>query len=504
MHRMLKDTLKQFFTYGIGSITQTALSFFLLPLYLRFFEPTEYGVISVLLVVVSLLNMLANMGIISGLYRLYYEVEVIERKKLVGTTIVWYLTMAAFVSLVLLINAHWFSKLLFHTTEYTYSIRLVGIIFFFSLLQGIPFNILRLEKKSSLYVTFSLFNFFVDFFLKILFIVCLKREIGGYFESSILAYIITLSFMIPFILKYVGFSFRILYFKQLFKLGFPYVFSTFSVWTLEVSDRLILNMYSGQAAVGIYSLGYSFANLFNVFLYTPSALFWHPFFFSYAAEKPAEETKRLISKSLLIFFLPSCVLFLAVSLGSSDILRIFTSLFAAREGYGEAANLVPLLTLGPFLYLLSRQASSALLLAKKPEFTSLAACIGAVANVGLNFIFIPRFGPLGAAGTTVAAYLIYEFFCYWWAQKILPVNHEWKKLVRGFLFLSVAFFIGWLIKINHPWASLFIKIATSEIIFILLAWYGNILTRAEKNRLLTYVNSGKRRLIQKLYHMEAR
>lgn len=498
---MLKDILKQFFTYGAGSIAQTALSFILLPLYLRFFEPAEYGVISLLLVVISLLTVLANMGIVSGLYRLYYEAEIGERKKLVGTTWLWYLLGAGLGGAILFIYASPISQLLFHTGDYSYAIKLLSAIFFFSLLQGIPFNILRLEKKSGLYVGFSLARFVIDFALKLYFIAFLGRGIGGYFESGVIAYIVVLCSILPFILKYISFSLNVSYLKQLLRLGSPFIFSTIAIWSLATSDRFILNYFCGVAAVGIYSLAYTFANLFNVFLFTPSALFWSPFFFSYAAERSAEETKRLLNKSLIYFFLAGCILYLIIALGSSDALRIFTSLFAAKEGYWQAAKLVPLLTLGPFLYLLSRQAGSALLMAKKPEFTAMASCIAAATNVGLNFIFIPRFGALGAAMTTVIAYVLYESVIYWWAQRISPVNHDWKGLAKGFLFLAIAFMIGWGITIGQPWASLFARVIAGVAIFALCTWFiSNILTKAERDKVLAYLIDGRRKLANALIH----
>ena len=66
---MIKDALRQFLTYGAGSIAQSALGFILLPIYLRFFEPAEYGVISLLLVGISLITLFANSTTSAGTSR---------------------------------------------------------------------------------------------------------------------------------------------------------------------------------------------------------------------------------------------------------------------------------------------------------------------------------------------------------------------------------------------------------------------------------------------------
>jgi len=490
---MIKDALRQFFVYGVGNIAQTALSFFLLPILLRFFEPSEYGVISLLSVATLFLALFANLGVGTALFRLYYEAETAERRKLVGTTWLWYLFSASLGGAILFTQATWLSRMLFDTGDYSYAIKLLGAFFFFSLQGDIPFSVLRLEGKAGFYVGFSLFRFAIDFALKLYFIAFLGRGISGYFEAGIIAYVATLCTMIPFALRYVTFSLNTSYLKQLLRLGFPFVFSGIALWILTVSDRLILDHFRGEAAVGIYSLAYSFAGLLDVFLTSPSALFWGPFFFSYAAKMPAEDAKRLLNKSLVYFFIAGSVLYLAISLGSGDVLRAFTFLFAAKKEYHQAATLVPLLTLGPLLYLLGRQAGNAMLMAKKPEFTAIASSIAAGVNLGLNFVFIPRFGAWGAAMNAVIAYALQDILCYWWAQRVWPVNYDWKGVARGFLFLGIAFIIGWSIEISYSWASLLTKVIVAVVVFASLSWFA-ILTRAERDTVLTYLTDKKRKI----------
>ena len=154
---MIKGALKQFFTYGAGNIAQWAASVILLPLYLRSFEPSQYGVISLLAVVTSLLASFTSAGVTSGLFRLYYEAEAREAKRLAGNSYLWYLFSAALVGTALLTQASHLSILFFHNIDYSYPIRLMGVFFFISLLQIVPFTILQMEKKAGFYVGFSLF-----------------------------------------------------------------------------------------------------------------------------------------------------------------------------------------------------------------------------------------------------------------------------------------------------------------------------------------------------------
>lgn len=494
---MIKDALKHFFTYGAGNIAQTALSVILLPLYLRLFEPSQYGVISLLMVVTSVLAMFASGGITAGLFRLYYEAETRERKKLVGNTFIWYLMGSTLVGTILLIAASPLSQLLFHSGDYAYSIRLLGGLFFFSMMLTVPFSILQLEKRSRLYVGFSLLRFLIDFGLKFYFIGFLGRGIAGYFESGIVSSLVVLCSISFFVRRYVSFSLDPSHLKQLLRLGAPFIFSGLAVWVMTSSDRLILNSFSGQAAVGVYSLAYTFAGLFTILLSNPISLLIDPFFFSQAASMADEDKKKLLNKILIYLFLAGGILYLSIALGIGDVLKIFTFLFKAKEGYLEATKLVPLLTLAPLLYLISTPTTLAALQVKKPEFISIASCITAAVSIGLNFALIPMMGIWGAATTSAVAYMLFAILCYWRAHRIFPVSYNWWGLVKGLLFLGVAFALGWAIKIPaHPWLSLFARVSVGVAVFALLTWYvSNLLTKEEKGRLLSYLRDRGRRLV---------
>lgn len=486
---MIRSTLRQFIIYGAGNIAQAALAVILLPLYLRLFEPSAYGVISLLSIVTSLLTILASVGIITGLFRLYYEAEPAERKSLVGNACLWYLLGAALGGAALFVPASQLSQALFHTGEYSHSVRMVGIFLFVSLAQTVPFAILRLNEKAGLYVGFSLFRFLLDFGLKFYFIAVLGRGVSGYWESGVISYSVVLCCMLPFIMKYVSLSPNAPHLRQLLRLGLPFVFSGLAVWTLSFSDRLMLNYFRDEATVGIYSLAYSLASIFFILLTTPVTLVIDPFFFSYSAGSSIDDTKRLLRRMLVYLFLGGSILYLAIVLGSGDVLKIFTSLFGAKAEYHDAQTLVPLLTLAPFLYLLLLPPSLALLQAKKPEFNSIAAVVAAVASFGFNFLLVPRYGAWGAASTAALAYVLYGALCFWWAERTYRVNYSWANLARALLFLAIAFATGWEIRISHhPWFSLAARVGAGVTVFGLLTWFASdLLTKSEKASLLGHI-----------------
>lgn len=498
MSKLTNSAIKQFSIYGVGKIAQTGLSFILLPIYLHFFNPADYGAISLLTVLTTLLTIFANAGIVSGLYRLYFEPkEKEERKKLVGNTWLWYIFGGTIGGFLLVWQSGIFSQLLFGKPDYSYAIKTLGFFWFFSMMEMLPYDILRLEKKASTYVSYSILKFIVDFSLKYYFIVILGRKVEGYFESGVISSAILLVFFIPVIYKYVNFSINLPYLKQLLKLGFPFIFSTLAIWALNLSDRFILNHFSGTAEVGIYSLADKFANIFKILLFNPASLFWSPFFFSYASENTEDNTKKLLRKSLMYYFIMGAVLYIIISLGSADILKIFISQFGAKKEYINALPMIPLLTLAPFMYLLSMQGGTALLWVKKPKFIATAACIAAVTNVCLNLIFVPLLGAMGAAITTALSYLLYIILVYYWSNKVLNTNYDLKGMIKGAFFTAIVLLVELNIKINQPWVSLFVKAISGAGMFILFVWFSKILPEKEKQRVKTLITDIRNKLARR-------
>ncbi len=486
---MLKNILNKFLTYGVGNILQTALRFIMLPLYLRFFPAADYGIISVLTTIMGLTSLVLSAGVLNGLVRLYYEMEGAQLKKLVGTTWLWYIVVSGLGGLFLLTQSTLICRLLFQASGNEGAIQRLGWVFIFTQLQNVPYNLFRLEKKAGMYVGFSLFGFLADFVLKLLFIVYGQRGVEGYFESGAIASGLTLVLMGLFSRRYVRFNFDLGLFKQLLRLGLPFIFSGLAVWGLEVSDRLLLLRFAGAGVVGVYSLSYNLANIFRIVLAAPASLLIDPFFFGYAARNAETDIKALLRRLLVYYCLIGSFVYLMISLGSGDLVRIFVTTFGANPQYLEAVRFVPLVTFAYLLYFATISGSLAGLLVKKPEVTSIICIIAAGFNIGINFLVLPIMGALGAALTTVAAYLLLDGLLYLWMERIYPVGHDWKTLARLAVCVFITLGVGYSLNLTAPVLSLLVKLTVSGLLFIALAFVSKVLTESEQATVFAYLRN---------------
>ena len=73
---------------------------------------------------------------------------------------------------------------------------------------------------------------------------------------------------------------------------------------------------------------------------------------------------------------------------------------------------------------------------KKLHIQSLIEWIAAILNLGLNFLFIPKLGILGAALATLLSYLSLPILTKLYTNRLLPIDYDWSRLSKNlFVFL---------------------------------------------------------------------
>ena len=79
---------------------------------------------------------------------------------------------------------------------------------------------------------------------------------------------------------------------------------------------------------------------------------------------------------------------------------------------------------------------------KKSFYSLLAVSAGAVLNLGLNFILIPRYGISAAALTTLLGYALNYFLTLYFSEKLYPCEYGQRKMMISIVLLYVACFAG--------------------------------------------------------------
>lgn len=481
-----KETGKHGLIFGVGSILHKLIAFVLLPIYTTKLDISEYGALGLILTAGSVLFIIFMFGMSKAIFRSYFDYQdELERKKVITTGFLLLLISSIILIVIGFLSADFLSLLIFDTQDYRFHFILVIATTAFEILSIIPIVILRIEKKSVSFISFQ--TSFLILRLGLIIYLILGRNwgiIAVLFSDLIIG---ALSCIVLYI--YVRKSFVLQFSKEesikMLKLGLPLIPADISVLVFSAIDRYFINYYSTTDEVGLYNLAYKFGDLITVLFATPMALIWPVVFFSYKKHNNIKEfyTKALTYSCFIAFFL-----FLLFSLLSKELIQIMSD-----KEYWASYTVIPIIVLTYAIWSLRKSINVAILLKRKTNVEAIIFFIGAVLNVGLNFLLVPRYGMMGAANATIITYIVLAAILFVYNKKLMEIKYEWPRIIKIITITAIIFSLGYFIIIDSiVWSIIF------KIFIILLFPLLLYLVRFYEKKELKRLNELKSTIVKKI------
>ena len=216
------------------------------------------------------------------------------------------------------------------------------------------------------------------------------------------------------------------YWKYGVTLSLPLVLHTVCLGVLSQSDRIFIAKICGQSDTGVYSLVYSYGIIITV-ITNAIADGWLPWFHDnyYAGNF---ESIRINARRIVIL---GCYIGLACVALAPEAIRIL----------GGAKYLRGLPCATPVIigivcqYIYTHYVNIEMHL-KKTKYVSFGTVFAAIMNIALNAIFIPRYGYVAAAYTTLASYIALMFIHFLITRMVLKVRLYDDRFMFGCLIVT--------------------------------------------------------------------
>ena len=186
-----------------------------------------------------------------------------------------------------------------------------------------------------------------------------------------------------------------------------------STQILNQSDRVMIAKMCSNSEAGIYGVAYNFSMLMTLVTSGIESVVT-PFTFKAMKTGAVKEIKKMMMIAL------SFIGFSAV-VAMCVIPDLFS--FLLPDAYYEAIYVIPVVVTAAFFQFLYPLFSNIELYYDKKKYVAIASCIGAVSNVGLNYIFIGIYGYIAAAYTTLFCYILFCVFHYYYMIYVLNENN---------------------------------------------------------------------------------
>jgi O-antigen/teichoic acid export membrane protein len=277
-------------------------------------------------------------------------------------------------------------------------------------------------------------------------------------------------------------------FKKLRKYGLQIILFSAGGIILSYSDRLMLVYFKTLEDVGVYSAVFPTAMLI---WYIPMAI--TNVIIPLTSELWGKRLYVELKKGIELLYRFSLIVILPVSLllfvFSNVILEIFygTNYATYGTGYLTGSIALKILAIGIIFYSFHMVNSGIFSGIGKPNINTKIIGFGAILNILLNFILIPKFGFVGAAIATMITFTSMMFFGLYILEKKNIVKIPYTKWIKTFLlsmcFLFVVNYLNMQMTMN-----LFIKIPiillSSGLVYVIFLFILKLVTIPEVKELL--------------------
>lgn len=464
--------------FGLATIARSMTSLIMLPVYMRYLTPEDYGIIELLGMMLDITIIIIGSKLVPALIRFY---AIAESDKERSQIIYGSITVGSGLNMVgvgvLLIFAPSLSEWMFGNQEYVDFIRLYSVTLLTTIVTEIGLGTLRAKEEPGIYLAISLVKLGIQVSLNLLLLIHLDMGVEGVIWSALLSGIVVTVILVIYLLFHHRPSLSLPGMVSLVVFSLPITVATLADFYVVFGDRYFLQMFSGLTEVGLYAVAYKFGFILVTLSWGPFAQAWEPK--AYKAAKNGAPPSFFHNYFLIsIMFVGICAT--GIALFSKEILQII-----ATEKFYSAAQIIPPIVLAYTIKCFGEFGKLGFMVKGKTMHQFYAMFFAAIiATIGF-LTLIPKYGAAGAAWTTVISISGKSLWECLAGRKYLDMELPWGPILNLAILATLAVLIGefWL-----PDTGLIQSIAAKLVLFLgflTTAWFLTGLPHSTKTVIIT-------------------
>ena len=416
--RLLTNTA----VFTAGKLLSKLLVFFMVRLYTAYLTREEFSSAELITGIANLLIPLACVGITEGIFRSAAAKDGDKEAFFTNGLLVYGVGSAIFLLL---------SPLLGLLPFFGGSVWLIAAYVVVANLHSVVSQYLCAIGHTKLFAGQGILNTAIVICLNILFLPILDFGVTGYVGSIILADLLTTVFLVIVTRLWRAVKPKAISRQTIgimLKFCLPLVPTTLFWWVTGVSDRFMVERICSADLNGLYTAAYKIPNL----LIYAISIFDSAWKLSVSSEEDADGRVEFYSSVWRAY---TTLAFLGG--GALIILSRFLAHILFSSQFEAAWVYIPTLTVATVFTALCTFLGSVYFASRKTMGSMITAFTGAVLNVVLNLLLIPRYGAMGASVATFASYFVVCILRLVTVRKLIPFKQEWGRGLINTLLLGV-------------------------------------------------------------------
>ena len=433
---MIESTLKnlgrQTAVYGFGDLLVKSLSFLLIPVLTRVWDPNgpEMGTYGLLHLAEAVAYLCFNLGLATAVIKVLADFKHRRSRASVTFTTVGLLgTLSLGLLALAWLAAPYISAALFgrgvDPGDGRFYLRLTLLATYLSTYRFVTLSLLRVEERPWLYTLLNLINFITYVGVAVYLVVAEELGVLGIVYANLTSSVIMLAVVVGLLQARSHRPFSARKARSLLAFGLPLLPNGLALWALALLDRWLLlvltpNPGMGLALIGQYDVAYRFGMIVSFLLVIPLRTAWVPMLFT-VRDHP--DASRLYGQLITYVVAIGSAIALALATLAPEIITVVT-----EPRWLPAAGPLPLVAFAYLAYGVSQVADAGILARGRTYIYPFVTATSVLINVALCILLIPTQGMMGAAWATLVAYVWHMLLIWRISSTIAPIHLEWKRL----------------------------------------------------------------------------
>lgn len=455
--------------YFIGQASSRAVGFLMIPIYTRFIAPSNYGAMELIEILAACVGIVISMGVSDAMPRFYYaEKEKAARDRVVSTIIISLGLIGIPVVIVSIGLAKYLSVIVFDDPQYEFYLQITLIAVWFGMLCEVGFTYLRMQYMAKVFVAMAIIQLVLALCLNLYFVTVRQMGILGIFYSTLITQSVISLFLITWILRKVQFAVSIPLLGRVISFGLPIVPSRIGLMLGFMANRFFLRWMGSAdptvalAQVGLFSLGHKFGVIINRFINVPFNSFWGPRRLELLL---GDEAHAKESVARVCTYATMGAMYVALLLSSS--IESLIDIMADPSYYG-AHRVVPFVALSYVGLGLETHFSTGILYSRKTTWITFIGLLALALILLWNYIFVPRYGLIGAATSNLAGLALRCTLIYIASQRLYRIPFEIKRIAALFVTACVLYVVSQAIIFSSAYLTFLARIGIASLFPLVL------------------------------------
>lgn len=421
--------------YAVGNISRQLVGFIMLPIYTNYLTPADYGVIGLLIFMVSLFEILLGGHMFQAVPKFYHKEEERQRKNAVVTTaLLVTLFFSGIACMIMAFFANPLSILVFGEQEYSIYIIIFSALILTHALEQYGLTYLRIIKKPWVFFNFSMLKLAMQLSLNIITIVILDWGLMGLALSSLISSVAISTLLIAYTLYKVGFRIDTKAIRNLLIFSWPLWISGFIGLYIGSSNRYFIRIFSNLDDVGLYELAAKFGMIVSVLVWSPFSQYWQTERFAIAKDSSPYQAYSTAFRMILALMMISGIGVIVFSQLAIDIM--------SDPLFHPATKAVPFLVLASIFQSLTIFNNFSFMHTNRTIEITKNNIVTALCITILYLVLIPAFGFTGAAAGFALGSLIQYSYALHAGKKLYDLQVSQRPLIFTTLILIASSLIS--------------------------------------------------------------